>query len=78
MKHAKTITALGMLVALLPFLGFPSSWKGVIFAILGLTISTLSFRMLTQSKNPQVKEEQDQEKGQTTVGHIAEASVAHE
>lgn len=46
MKHVKTILSLGVLVAVVPFLGFPSSWKNFIFAALGLLISFFAYRVL--------------------------------
>lgn len=40
-----TIIVLGVLVALLPFSGFPGLWKTILFVILGLGIATLAFFM---------------------------------
>ena len=48
MSHAKTLIALGIAVALVPFLGFPTSWKNVIFAVLGVAIVFFAFRVLSQ------------------------------
>ncbi len=39
----RLILILGIWVALMPFLGFPSMWKNCIYIISGLAISTLSF-----------------------------------
>ncbi|QSH39050.1 hypothetical protein JXR01_01920 [Candidatus Kaiserbacteria bacterium] len=50
MKHTKTIVTLGIIVALLPFLGFPSSWKNIMFLILGAGIAALAFRMYTETR----------------------------
>jgi hypothetical protein len=46
MKDTKKIIALGILTALVPFLGFPSSWKNVLFMVLGLAIAGLGYRLL--------------------------------
>jgi len=81
MKHTKTIIALGIVVALLPFLGFPSSWKTVILAFLGLTIATLSFRLLSfssrenASASTSVEDSNQQQNGSV---QISEITVAHE
>ena len=37
------ILVLGLLVALLPFLGFPRSWKTIFFVFSGLAIALLAF-----------------------------------
>ncbi|MBL4644642.1 MAG: hypothetical protein JKX80_02130 [Candidatus Pacebacteria bacterium] len=78
MKHTKTIIGLGVLVALVPFLGFPSAWKNVIFAFLGLSIVALAFRLLisTRSSQPNTKEKKENTSAET--GHVAEVTVAHE
>lgn len=39
----KTIALLGLVVAILPFLGIPVFWKTIIFVILGLVIFGRSF-----------------------------------
>lgn len=58
MKHAKTILALGIAVALLPFLGFPSSWKNILFALLGGSIAVLAYRIMARSRPISQKETQ--------------------
>ena len=49
------IIVLGIVVALVPFLGFPGSWKTVIFVLVGLAIAVLAFiirlRRMTQMRN---------------------------
>lgn len=37
------VVVLGLLVAVLPFLGFPSSWRTPMFALMGLAIAALGF-----------------------------------
>jgi len=78
MKHTKTIIALGMIVALLPFLGFPSSWKNIMFAVLGLTIATLTFRILAAAQSSESGQEKERESYKQNAANIAETAVAHE
>ena len=76
MKDTKRIIALGVLVAIVPFLGFPSAWKNVIFATLGLAIAVLAYRILI-SNRPVVHEDEDVYSEQQSVEHM-EAVAAHE
>ena len=48
MKHLKTILGLGVIVAILPFLGFPSAWKNIMFAGIGLLIMFFAYRVLLE------------------------------
>ena len=57
MKHAKLILFLGILVSVTPFLGFPTSWKNIIFGVLGLMIILLSFRMMALMQDTQVSDD---------------------
>ena len=50
MKHSRTIIILGIVVTVVPFLGFPSSWKTVIFAVLGVAIAAFGYRMFLHSR----------------------------
>lgn len=76
MKDAKKIIALGIVVALVPFLGFPSSWKSVIFAILGLAIAGLSYRILARTHNSRSTEKSEEE--YVSSMHTAKPAAAHE
>lgn len=79
MKHTKTIVALGVLVALLPFLGFPSSWKNIIFLILGASISAIAFRVYAENRVIEPgKEGSEFGSYQQSTGSVADMSVAHE
>jgi len=78
MKHTKTIIALGMIVALVPFLGFPSSWKNIMFAVLGLTIATLSFRIFSVVRDSESGQKQERESYQQSTVTNTETAVAHE
>ena len=45
MSKRKTILWLGILVAILPLLGFPASWKSVVFFISGVLIAVNSYQL---------------------------------
>lgn len=46
----KSIAILGLVVAIIPFLGIPGSWKTVLFFVIGLTIFTKAFLILKKNK----------------------------
>jgi len=50
MRKARIILALGTWVAILPFLGFPSSWKDVLFTLSGLGLIGASYGLYMDSK----------------------------
>jgi len=56
MSKNKIIISLGALVALLPFLGFPTSWESVLEVIVGLAIiltsiwSTIDKKLIQKAK----------------------------
>ena len=43
MRRARVILILGIWVAILPYLGFPDSWKSVFFTLSGLIFVYLSY-----------------------------------
>jgi Na+/phosphate symporter len=43
MRRAYTLLILGIWVAILPFLGFPISWKNILFVLTGLGLMYFSF-----------------------------------
>jgi len=51
MRNIKTILALGILVAILPYTGFPISWKSYSILFLGSLIAVLAFRVLLKERN---------------------------
>jgi len=51
MNRARIILALGIWVAILPYLGFPYTLKSIIFVITGLGIMYLSFVIYREVKN---------------------------
>ena len=56
MIKARILLFLGIWVAVLPYLGFPSSWKDILFTISGLGLVYLSY-MLYQEYKIEEKEE---------------------
>ncbi|MAZ67383.1 hypothetical protein CL652_01280 [bacterium] len=77
MKDVKNIIALGIIVALVPFLGFPASWKNVIFAFLGLAIAGLGYRVLVHIRAYQNPVRNEGEQDGARVG-TEESKSAHE
>ena len=51
MKKARILLALGIWVAILPYLGFPPSWKTILFTITGFGIMALSYIFYKEYKN---------------------------
>ncbi len=49
---------LGIFMAILPYSGFPYSWKEVIFSLTGLGIVYLSYVMYKESKSGEKEEAQ--------------------
>lgn len=45
MSKRKTIVWLGILVAILPFLGFPAAWKSAVYFISGVLIVVNSYQL---------------------------------
>jgi len=52
MKKLWTIFGLGLWVALLPFLGFPSSFKTFFFVLSGLFIALVAFLLIARKHYP--------------------------
>ena len=50
MRKAKTILLLGIWIAILPYLGFPSLWKNILFALTGLVLIYQSFVLYQNQK----------------------------
>ena len=42
-RKMRTILILGIWVAILPYLGFPASWKDILFTLTGLGLIYISF-----------------------------------
>ena len=43
MKKDLSIIILGLVVVITPFLGIPTSWKNVVFVVVGFTISVFAY-----------------------------------
>lgn len=71
------IIVLGVTTAIVPFLGFPTSWKNVILPIIGLTIAVLAYRLLpfAYKENSEVEFEDDRTE---SYQYTSEAVIAHE
>ena len=50
MRKARTFLILGIWTAILPYLGFPHSWKNILFILTGLVIVYLSYIMYQEHK----------------------------
>lgn len=50
MSKRQWLMIFGVIVAALPFLGFPSSWDTVIYIVVGILIIFLSYRILPDGK----------------------------
>jgi len=57
MRKARILLIIGIWVAVLPYLGFPSSWKDVLFTISGLGLIYFSYMLYNESKAEEIKEE---------------------
>ncbi len=50
MKRARTLLLLGVWVAALPYLGFPYSWRQVLFTISGLVFMYIAYLLYKEEK----------------------------
>lgn len=57
MKKARIFLFLGIWIAILPYLGFPYSWKDILATLSGLGIIYMSFILYKESKITETKEE---------------------
>ena len=57
MKRARILLILGIWVAILPYLGFPYSWKEVLFTLSGLGLVYLSYMLYRERKKEENPEE---------------------
>jgi len=56
MRKARIFLTLGIWVAILPYLGFPYSWKNILFTLSGLILIYLSYIVYRESKITEKKE----------------------
>jgi len=57
MRKAYILLILGVWVTVLPYLGFPYSWKDILMNFTGIGLVYLSFRLYKESKIKEIKEE---------------------
>ena len=57
MRRARILLILGIWVAILPYLGFPYSWKEVLFTLSGLGLVYLSYMLYRERKKEESSEE---------------------
>jgi hypothetical protein len=50
MTSTKLIFTLGVIIAIMPFLGFPDSWENIMLFVAGAAIAALSFRSFNARK----------------------------
>ena len=77
MKHAKLLVFLGIVVSVMPFLGFPTAWKNVIIPVLGVSMVLLAFRVMgsLQAAEEAYEEPLDEELSHDDMSH--DLSVEH-
>lgn len=56
MRKERILLLLGVWVAILPYLGFPSSWKDTLVTLSGLALIYLSYVLYNESKTKEIKE----------------------
>jgi len=57
MQKTRILLILGIWVTILPYLGFPSSWKDILFTLTGLVLIFISYTLYKNSKeqeNPEI------------------------
>ena len=57
MRKARILLILGVWVAVLPYFGFPYSWKDILITLSGLGLIYVSFMLYKESKIKEIKEE---------------------
>ncbi|MEX2052181.1 MAG: hypothetical protein WD991_00605 [Candidatus Paceibacterota bacterium] len=50
MNKARILLILGVFITVLPYLGFPTSWKEIIFSLCGLALIYFSYLLYKESK----------------------------
>lgn len=62
MRKEKTLLIIGLWVLILPFLGFPSSWRSVLYVITGVSLIYLSYLFYLEAKSRLMKINNNQTK----------------
>jgi hypothetical protein len=55
MRKIRALLGVGIWVTVLPYLGFPASWKSVLFTLSGFGLIYLSFLLYRESKSGEKK-----------------------
>ena len=59
MYRAYTLLLMGIWMAILPYLGFPNSWKNVLFILSGLVLVYFSYTLYKEVKEKEEKKDFD-------------------
>lgn len=57
MQKARILLVLGVWITILPYLGFPYSWKDILTALSGIGLVYVSFALYKESKKRETKKE---------------------
>ena len=57
MKKARILLILGIWISVLPYLGFPRSWKNILMTLSGFGLIYISFILYKESKIGEIREE---------------------
>ena len=57
MKRARIFLMLGIWIAILPYLGFPYFWKGILTTLSGFGLIGMSYMLYRELKTKETKEE---------------------
>lgn len=57
MQKARILLVLGVWIMILPYLGFPYSWKDILTALSGIGLVYVSFALYKESKTRETKKE---------------------
>lgn len=68
MRKERTLFIMGFWVALLPFLGFPNSWRKILFIITGLLLIYLSYLFYLETRRRIKKTREDTENFVDNIG----------
>ncbi len=55
MRKERTLFVIGILVVVLPFSGFPQTWREVFFVIIGLALICLAYLFYNETKRRVLK-----------------------
>jgi hypothetical protein len=70
MRKEKTLLIIGLWVVILPFLGFPNTFRKILFVITGLALMYLAYLFYLEYK---VRLSKDSNQGKTFVDNIEKA-----